>query len=721
MNKNLSFEEIVSMIRNDYYSHRDKNGMLPIPGEEYGVYEDDKYKYAVWHDEIAITSKISGNEITYSKKNGFVATKYGEKIYSINPEGIATVYYNGGNDYSVLKDKINFDTLDRMISDNSKMVSNYNEEFTISRNELTVYKDDGSISYTQHFNDDGSSYMDLSTGARNYITKDKYYYRTDLPDGTILYDGLHLNPDGTFLNTVDNISGTYKFNDDGSIKCIDKDNISIYNQYGNIIKSIDANNNEYFYNDNGQIIKCIHKDGTVTEYNENGAEIKVSNGKITVSKINHIEYDEDEYNRMLKQLNDVDGSHINNNCLNIEDLISGFPDKYSGASFSEAGNNINNHFNLIKSLSSMVNYSLLAYQTCDEELRNGMELLIDSLFDENNNDLANNFKNVLKDNIEDRDNDGILEYKVDTNFYSLSENAIVSSIYEDDKGNKWYLNKNNKVLKVEGDNINITYGNETFNVTYDNNGLIILKDSNGNSLDIFGNYNLESEQFGGNQSDMRKVGADVYIDKIFNKYASNLPAEEKYQLLNSIASSGCGKVAVTNLVFRKFQGREKEFFDTFGFPMYDIKKTGNYFSVDYNYEPLILDLACHDGNVKYTDGTLYAISDYWILGVKDDSFGTSVNSRANMEKYLEESYNVKLENYNSPLAFVGEAGYTLYPLDGSSPVHFGPQTGKHAMIEVGKTDDGKAIVSSWGKAYIFEQSTDQDDIEFSSRFRKEYN
>ena len=39
------------------------------------------------------------------------------------------------------------------------------------------------------------------------------------------------------------------------------------------------------------------------------------------------------------------------------------------------------------------------------------------------------------------------------------------------------------------------------------------------------------------------------------------------------------------------------------------------------------------------------------------------------------------------------------------------------MLEVGRTSDGKPIVSSWGYKYILEHSTNQDDLE-NARYRE---
>ena len=43
----------------------------------------------------------------------------------------------------------------------------------------------------------------------------------------------------------------------------------------------------------------------------------------------------------------------------------------------------------------MTNYSLLAYQTCDDSLKDGLKLLIDSLFNENDKNLGDKFKSIV--------------------------------------------------------------------------------------------------------------------------------------------------------------------------------------------------------------------------------------------------------------------------------------------------------------------------------------
>ena len=590
---------------------------------------------------------------------------------------------------------------------------------THSNNDAIEYASDGSIASVQHFNDDGSSYIDYKSGERAYFTRDKYQYRTDLSDGTVIIGTNQLKPNGTFYDDQTGKSGTYQISDDGTIICTDSENnISYYNQYGNIQKEIDKYQTETYYDENGSINKIVYSDGTTKENNYKKLAVNVyTNGEISTSRIGHIRYDETAYNIILRTLNEIDGSNISASCSSVEDSVGNFPDKFSSG-FGEIGTSINGHINQIKSLSNMANYSILAYQTCDESLRSGLEQLVDSFFDESEQKLANNFKNMINMHVEDRNNDGIIEYKVGTNFYSLSQNVIVDSTYVDENGTKWYLSKNNSVLGIEGNDIHINYGNETFSVSTNDNGIMILKDSNGNDIDIFGDYNIDSSQFGGNQENLLNVGSNIYVENILNKYLPDLPVEDKYQLLSDAANAGCGKVALTNLVFKKFEGHEQEFLDTFGYPMYELKKDGDTITLDYNYEPMIVDLACNNVQIHYDDENVVVDKNNSELG--DIKFSTNYYDREDMEEYLKEEYNVNLDDLDEAYIYRGETGYTLYNTDGSIYCCKDPGEGNHAMIEIGQTSDGKSIVSSWGRMFILELSTNEKDIVNSEVKYKKY-
>ena len=556
----------------------------------------------------------------------------------------------------------------------------------------STYSEDGSIELDEFEEADGSrSYSKM------YYGKDNHIYREERKDYVMIISNnigqtIELNKDGTYTSSDEYgnfVTGTYT---------IDGKNTVLHDPNGNTITFDEYSNHLY----------TVDKDGVYYTYNvDKDSQRTIRNGVVTYSKINHIRYDEDAYNNILRTLNGIDGSNIGTMCSNVDDAVSGFPDKCS-LGFSEIGSSINSHINQIKSLSSMANYSLLAYQTCDESLSNGLELLIDSLFSENELNLATHFKSIINSSIEDRDNDGILEYKKDADFIQISKNAITDSVYEFSNGDKWYLNKNGIVIGFDG-NDTLDYGGETFKISFTSDGILCLKDVNGNALNIFGEYNLDTSQFGGNQCDLGKSYDNVYVNDVLNKYFPNSKMEEKVALLNKAEATGCGYTAVTNFVFKYYEGNEQGFYDTFGFPMYSIKKNNQgSFQVDYNYEPVIMDLYC-EINSKY--GT------YDIRTTTEKGSGIWEDTVITMAYYARYEYGVEFDKLPEEVKYYGDNGYSLYSLDGTLYYSDG---GGHAMVGVGKTEDGREYVSTWGEKYIYEASSNDKDSLYGTSLSQKY-
>ncbi len=120
-----------------------------------------------------------------------------------------------------------------------------------------------------------------------------------------------------------------------------------------------------------------------------------------------------------------------------------------------------------------------------------------------------------------------------------------------------------------------------------------------NDISIFDEENIESHQYGANQialyENFDNLIKDPLILKEVLKYfpkselVDYIGDEDTYDFYRSyfyvITCSGCGYAAGTNLTFRLFEGREDEFKETFGFPMY--KVTGKD-KIDFNYELFML-------------------------------------------------------------------------------------------------------------------------------------
>lgn len=641
--------------------------------------------------------------INYTEADGYIAyDEAGNEVYHITNWGFTTIKIKNG-DSVICNKQLKIEDMNPKM----KVTDQYGMEYSISNGYLIEgieYNEDGSIHYTETYDKDGNICRKFDIGVIEYLDKSKYLYKEIDSDGTINVHGISgnhafwkLNLDGTYSEYNDNsrryeIVGTYICDENGNYILKNNDGSVLYTDfYGNIAQKVTA-------------------DGVVYNYNHDKALQSVTkNGKVMYAKIHHIEYDEEAYDNILATLNNIGDSYkstISSACSDIASSINEFPDKYSGSGIEGVESNTVGHIDLIKSLSEMTNYSLLAYQTCDEDLRDGLFLLVDSLFDDNDKELANSFKNIINSSIEDRDGDKVLEYKANTDFKYLSNNAIVFEIYSDYDNNKWYLNKIGQVLNVEGNDIKINYGGETFNLEFNENGYAIIKDSNGNPLNIFGDYNLDSKQFGGNQGDLSRSYSNRYVIDILQKYFPDSSMEEKVALLNKARDTGCGYTAVTDFVFKQFEGNEKAFYDTFGYPMYGVRKNGDEITVDYNYEPLIMDLYCLI-NTKSINGVNSIIETI----KKGD--GCFVSTYKTMTDYLKEQYNVTFNNIPDEIKYYGDNGFSLYNMDGSLYLS---DVGGHAMVGVGQDDNGQKIVSTWGKKYIYIPSNNTKDEIYGSVF-----
>lgn len=637
---------------------------------------DREYNYEIMHD------KANGEYIAYNEE--------GEKVYHIYNDGSTSFAFNYGNKRLIIhtNDKMTIDTIP---ANNFTINADNGRTYFIENGKIFksyAYKD-GEVLNHYYYDENGMKYKAVHPDGNIYFYDENGETKHIYPDGLVSFK---TEANGDFCISKNNTyvlyrndgstaeSGTYQINENGDYICKSDNGATLQrDKDGHLITSIDVNGN------------VKHNDY------QDGRQISNINGRITYSKIGHIEYDEESYNKILSTLNGIEENMLDKGCLNIESAINSFPDSYSGSNIGSVRNNMKCHISLIKSLSEMTNYSLLAYQICDVELKNGLFLLVNSIFGEENTQLADNFKNIIKNSIEDRDNDKIMEYKKETDFDVISKNALAVKQKEDDDGNIWYMNQNQIVVGVKGDNFKLKYSGEDFTVKFEN-GMAIVKDSKGNALSIFGDYNIDSEQFGGNQMQLQDSYNNSYVNDVISKYFPTATMEEKMALLNKATDKGCGYTAITDFVFEHFKGNEKEFYETFGYPMYEIRRgssTNNEsFSIDYNYEPVILDLFCKV-NGKQIEGA-YNIEETikCAMGTSEDDIEKLINS-------LSSERNVTFDNVSNEIKFYADCHYNLYNLNGVLYLHDG---GAHGMVGVGYTENGKPLVSSWGKKFIYEPS-----------------
>ena len=200
-------------------------------------------------------------------------------------------------------------------------------------------------------------------------------------------------------------------------------------------------------------------------------------------------------------------------------------------------------------------------------------------------------------------------------------------------------------------------------------------------------------QYGKNRQD---------LDDIIRKYHPDWTEEQRTKYLTKLNSEGCAYAAFTNVILKKFEGKEAEFEKIFGFPMY---KDG-----DLNYNDLIVDFYCATDNHN---------KNFWgkdKINNREDKSDEKGNGRTTAkEKYRTELYlnqkgidiniqtnkKVTVDNYKElaekGTIVINYRNGNLYDENGK----LRQQIHGHAMVITGVTEDGRFIVSSWGeKLYI---------------------
>ena len=319
------------------------------------------------------------------------------------------------------------------------------------------------------------------------------------------------------------------------------------------------------------------------------------------------------------------------------------------------------------------------------------------------------------------------------------EITIEGDIITIEKGGTIYRYRNGLCFEIE-------YETGVFAlIKYDSNGepcgisYSYNKNGQNESLKIFGDNNIKTEQYGGNQGVFGGENANellqdpIILDMLRSAYPDASMEDYQYYL-NAFCSVGCGYIAFVNMIFKYYEGREEDFERAFGFPMYSVDKNGN---VDYNYEYLALELCnyvwCNSG---YTIQELYGdigkdakdgalskeemekvmhgthtwesigngsydhLMTYFVMqGIDIQMNFYNVNSFKNEsgnfspEIFLD-FIKQQLEHNNSII--VSAKDFDLHSIDGNLSAS---DVGPHAMSVVGVTDNG-IIVSSWGKQYL---------------------
>lgn len=241
------------------------------------------------------------------------------------------------------------------------------------------------------------------------------------------------------------------------------------------------------------------------------------------------------------------------------------------------------------------------------------------------------------------------------------------------------------------------------------------------------------EQYGGNQGAPSKA-SQTEKDKMYEIFKKNNPdvdltEEQKTKLLERLNSEGCGYVAICNTIFEHYYLREDEFERDFGYPMYD--ENGK-----LNYNLLLMDLYSRMDNKEKTlwwesedkyndyDPEKDVSKDQYSVWDDDTGRGTTTYDREYYTEQFLKEHGVDAE-FTSNVDVTPE-NYQDYVNDGKQVLisfHWGYMydennnkveiPGGHSMTVTGVTDDGRLIVSSWGKKYYIDPNekveiTDKD-------------
>ena len=287
-----------------------------------------------------------------------------------------------------------------------------------------------------------------------------------------------------------------------------------------------------------------------------------------------------------------------------------------------------------------------------------------------------------------------------------------------------------------------------------------------------GTYGADQGNMRSNRAGFQFLFWRICEDEAFFEFIKDHDGYEEYstsqivQLMEQINSEGCGYVAVVNVVYVEYEGREAEFEEKFGFPMYNDKGVANYdylladfyLSTDDKYYlngPKGTNALVNDIIYDYKempDGEKIFEEEYGVPLLGDDgktnpqarqavidayedeevveyeSSGTNIYSRENRTvHYFEEhgitDYYIGGREYEEALStdeidtvmgagqnvIIGATGFNLYDEDGNV-MH--EDVGAHAMVLTGTTDDGRYIVSSWGEKYYMNPD-ELDDVRYN--------
>ena len=295
------------------------------------------------------------------------------------------------------------------------------------------------------------------------------------------------------------------------------------------------------------------------------------------------------------------------------------------------------------------------------------------------------------------------------------------------------------------------------------------------TISIFDEENIRSKQYGANQrvfkSDFNDLIKDQVIWDEMQKYypIENFECEEDamffYQkYFEVIYHAGCGYAAAANYVFRLFEGREEEFYNKFGYPIYTYRNG----KIDFNYEVFMLKFFNYfnlDMKKNYEAIDKWILKDFYqhqmfriaadtdykrkyknkIIELTDEEYDEFKRLEKEHERKLDEVsdkyYSTEKERVNLGINLDANFGYlyvylakygirvdslyldndndiveddilafdnfTLYKVNQEGEISGEQKLNDWHYVYVVDNDGEKIIVSSWGEKYYLDYSTSQ--------------
>lgn len=154
------------------------------------------------------------------------------------------------------------------------------------------------------------------------------------------------------------------------------------------------------------------------------------------------------------------------------------------------------------------------------------------------------------------------------------------------------------------------------------------------------------------------------------------------KLVRDLELEGCGYVALANTLFGQYVGREEQFAEIFGFPMYSS-------SGELNTDLLVMDLYCSEDDPEKTGTTREEREEIWETYLKKHGVPVDVRTvEVTADSYEELSWEGELIVGISPCVLFDSGGNKVLEAEGG-----------HAVTVTGVTEDGMFRVSSWGMEY----------------------